>query len=134
MFAAYVQWKTYLVARGHADLGRDSKSSRHCTPPLTAAENQRIPLVTAPESSDTGPGDEENETFNRHVSDSHTEEDDNLNQHATDSPNDNSVIDEGPSGEDKSDNKSSTSRLNQMPLFSYIHLQVTEATRPTSIQ
>ncbi|KAL8866909.1 MAG: hypothetical protein Q9174_006003 [Haloplaca sp. 1 TL-2023] len=94
MFAAYIQWKTYLVARGRNDL-----------------EHQRTPLVMASKGSKAGPSDLETETFDRHVSDSHTKEDDNFGQHATDCPDDASVMSKAPREEDNSNNESSASRL-----------------------
>ncbi|KAL8964348.1 MAG: hypothetical protein Q9183_004513 [Haloplaca sp. 2 TL-2023] len=89
MFAAYIQWKTYLVARGHNDL-----------------ESQRIPLVMASKSPNAGPSDEETESLNRHASKSRTEENSILDQHAKNGSTDDSVMDEGTLGEDNSDNKS----------------------------
>ncbi|KAL8968260.1 MAG: hypothetical protein Q9183_002544 [Haloplaca sp. 2 TL-2023] len=88
MFAAYIQWKTYLVARGRNDL-----------------EHQGIPLVTASKSPNAGPSDEETEIFDRHASNSRTEENRILDQHAKNDSNDDSAMDEGTSGEDISDNK-----------------------------
>ncbi|KAL8723254.1 MAG: hypothetical protein Q9181_007325 [Wetmoreana brouardii] len=67
IFAVWLQWKTYVAARGHADLGKNGTDTTPILQRLIIPESKHIEMTIAAETAETHSSPGNGEPFNRQV-------------------------------------------------------------------